>query len=772
MKWFRSKSRELLDCVPKQFKKDYWIFVIKKHRSWLGKLFLAVLLFLLLSPLLVGAVVGAGYWYMFKYEGCILNRGCLTDDNGKPFDLDKLTKPDFKKASYVYADSKEEIGKYFDEIRDPVQLNEIPKLVQDAFIAAEDKRFYEHRGIDIYAIASALVGNTTHEFGWNFWTRSGGASTITQQLARLEYAQSVNDFKNRAHTLNRKIKEARLAIQLEKRYSKKQILERFLNEIWLGHGANGVGAGFQRYWGKNIRKNKPTIREAVVLAALNKNSVLYDPIFDGPIEPKIEKGVSFVAIAKLQEEYEEKLTKEVVRLATAKNRYNYVLEQMKYGGFISQKEYEENLFQKDTNPNTEELAHLKSWKNPGYSYSNRMIKEMLLGQGFSDEDLSHYGGFRIYTTLDTKIQKIASEEFEKHLAILNEDLPLNNHLNGAFVIIEVKTGNILALSGGNNFDESQYNRVMAYRSPGSGIKPFIYATALEKGGYDLFTKACNESFSMRGAKGKKWAPKNFEEKNPRPQDCNRDLAEGVIFSLNLETLNIARKVTMPPIISLMNSFGIWGNPGMVRDSDGDTWFRRPGYQISGGLVPLLPTAIGASDVNLLELANAYTVFYRGGTYLRPTIIKEVRSTYGDEVLYKPKASVEKRVISQDTSDKVLSMMRTVTKVGTSKISMRGIEQQVACKTGTSDGPRDVSIWCGTPEIFIGIRFGHDNYSVIELPEYMKKVSGDSEMLVSGGWVAAFLARHMFDLIYADRPKVDFNPQVEEYTRILTELYQK
>ena len=288
----------------------------------------------------------------------------------------------------------------------------------------------------------------------------------------------------------------------------------------------------------------------------------------------------------------------------------------------------------------------------------------------------------------------------------------------------------------------------------------------------MFTKVCNTPLSMRGANGKAWAPQNFEEKNPRPQDCNRDLAEGVIFSLNLETLSIAREVTMPPIISLMNSFGIWGNPGMVRDSDGKVWFRKPGYKISGGLVPLLPTAIGASDVSLLELANAYTVFYRGGTYIRPTIIKEVRSTYGDEVMNKPEASVEKRVISQETSDKVLSMMRAVTKVGTSKISMRDIEQQVACKTGTSDGPRDVSIWCGTPEIFIGIRFGHDNYSVIELPEYMKKVSGDSEMLVSGGWVAAFLARRMFDLIYADRHKVDFNPQVKEYTRILTESYQK
>jgi membrane peptidoglycan carboxypeptidase len=217
---------------------------------------------------------------------------------------------------------------------------------------------------------------------------------------------------------------------------------------------------------------------------------------------------------------------------------------------------------------------------------------------------------------------------------------------------------------------------------------------------------------------------------------------------------------MERIIKLANSMGVWGNPGIVRDSNGNTWFKQLNYEIKGGLSPLLPTAIGASDVNLLELANAYTVFFRNGVYIRPTLIIEVKSTYGDEVIYKPKPSSEKRVLSADTSDKILALMRAVAKIGTAKISMRGIEQEVACKTGTSNGPRDVSIWCGTPEFVIAIRFGIDDYRIIELPDYMRKVSGAADMQVTGGWVAGPLARKIIDRIYTERAKINFSPKVE------------
>lgn len=764
-----SKSVELPDFIPKQLRKDYWIFIFKR-RPWLRKLFLFTFWLFLFFFLLVGAMAISGYWYMYSYDGCVFNVGCLVDDKGQPLDLEKLSRSDFKKASYLYANKGEEIGKYFDEIRDPVRPDEIPKLLQDAFIAAEDKRFYQHSGIDIYAIASALVGNTLHSYGWKFWTRSGGASTITQQLARTAFADDAIDFKNRTRTLNRKLREARLAIRIEKRYSKKEILGTFLNLIWLGQGANGVASGAVRYWGKDIRRERLTLREAVILASMNKNPANYDPIFHKPLEPKIDKDTPPETAIKLQEEYGEKLTKEVVRLVIAKDRYNFVLEQMKDGGSISQKEYKENLFQKDKNPETEELAKLRSWRTPAYGYGNRMVKELLLAEGRTDKELSYYGGLRVYTTINTKIQKIVSEEFEKHLAFINQEKGPKDKVEGAFVVIDIKTGDILALSGGSDFNETQYNRVMAMRSPGSGFKPFTYAAAIELG-MDYFDPVCNCPFSMRGANGKVWAPRNFPDKNPQSLGY-LPLWKGLNFSLNLLTLNLGRKVTPDTVVDLANNMGVYGNPGIVRDSDGEIWFRRPGYKIKGGLERTLPTVIGASGINLIELANAYTVFFRNGIYTRPRLIKEIRSTYGDEI-FKAEPAVEKRVLSERTATKMTALMRAVTKIGTAKISMRDIEQQVACKTGTSNGPKDVSIWCGTPELFIGIRLGHDDYSKnIELPRYMKKVSGDATMLPTGGWIVGPLARKIIDhlsfpnIIYIEKQKVEFSPEVESELQTL------
>lgn len=735
MKLFWSKSRELLDLIPKSFKTDYLIFIVKR-RPWLRNTFIALFLMVLMGT-------GAAYYYMFHYIGD------LKDSSGQSIDLDKLGRSSFKRSSYVYANNGEMTGRFYEEIRDPVRLNEVPEQVKNGFIAAEDKRFYRHPGIDARAILSAGIGNLLRSQGIRVWRRSpSGASTINQQYVRLAYADEVSEFKNRDRTLSRKIKEARVAIQVTKRYSRDKILENFLNMIYFGHSVNGVAEASQRYFGKNIRLDKFGLREIAILVSLNKSPSLYCPIFH---RPTINS--------------ETQLAKEIVRLKNARDRYNWVLGRMLDDGYVSRKDYDEAFF-KEEEPLELGFLTLKPLKNRSYGYSNRMIKELLMSQGYNDEDLSYYGGFRIHTTLDPKIQKITSEEFEKHLTLLNAGKKLEDRLNGTFVIIEVKTGKVLALSGGNDFNETEYNRVLASRSPGSGFKPFTYAAAMEYLHKDFFDQICNCPFSMRGGGGKTWAPQNFREENPVPYGYI-DFSTGLIRSVNLATLNLARSMGMEPVVRLANSMGVWGNPGIVRDSKGDIWFKKPGYKIKDGLIPLLPTAIGASDVNLLELANAYAVFFRNGVYVRPILVTEVKSTYGDEVIYKPKPSSEKRVLSTETSNKMLALMRAVTKIGTAKISMRDIEQQVACKTGTSNGPRDVSIWCGTPELVIAIRFGIDDYSVIELPEYMRKASGRTDMQVTGGWVAGPLVRKIFDRIYTERQKVEFSTAVEaELHRIL------
>ena len=729
----------------KELRKDY---IVIKKRPWVRNLFLA-LVFLSLC------CVGGGYYYVFHYTKD------LRDINGQPLDLAKPEKSTVKLTSYVYASNGQIIGRFFEQIRDPLKLEEVPQQLQNAMIAAEDKRFYSdyyllHPGIDPIAIVRAAFGNGLRKLNIKYFKNSG-ASGIVQQYARLLYADDVPEFRTREQTLRRKIKEARIAIQLVKRYPREEILEGFLNMIYFGHGVNGLAEASQRYFNKDIRKEALLLREIAILVSLNKSPALYCPIFHRPNEFALGK-----------EKYDKELAKEIIRITTARDRYNWVLGRMFDDGYITQGDYESSLFKKD-DPYETELLRLKPLKDPRYGYGNRLVKEFMMNQGYDENELSYYGGLRIHTTFDPEIQKIASEEFEKQLKSINQEKLPDDRVNGAYIVIEVKTGRILALSGGNDFNETQYNRVLASRSPGSGFKPFTYAAAMEYFHKDFFDKICNCPFSMRGSgPGKVWAPKNFREDNPVPYGYI-DFATGLIRSVNLATLNQARSMDIKLVVLLANTMGVWGNPGIVRDSKGDIWFRKPGYEIRGGLVPLLPTAIGASDVNLLELANAYTVFFRNGMYMRPTLIETVGDTNEEKVL-KVEASYQERVLSEDTSTKMLALMRAVTKIGTAKISMRNIEQQVACKTGTSDGPRDVSIWCGTPDMVIGIRFGIDDYRVIELPDYMRRVSGNASMQVSGGWTAGPLMRRIIDRIYEKRQKTDFSPEVEsELQRILDRL---
>lgn len=724
-------------------------YKVKRRRPWLRNTFILIFLLFCIS-------FGSGYYYIFRYTGDLKN------DSGKPIDFTKLSRSDFKKSSTIYASDGEITGRLFEEVRSPVKSQEIPELVKYGFIAAEDKRFNPDRpnkfmldrvcdhlyvGVDPCAILRAGLGHLMRV------RNTSGASGISSQISRLNFGDDVEAFRAREQSLRRKIKESKVAIQLIKRYPKEEIMENFLNLIYFGRGVNGIAEATQRYFGKDIRKDKLTLREISILVSMNKSPSIYSPVFNVP-DPS-------------DKNYKNKRDKEVIRMSLARDRYNWVLGRMMEDGYISKEDYEKSLFKKDEDLDVK-LVELRPLKNPAFGYGNRVVKEFLLSQGRTEKELSNTGGLRIYTTIDSKIQKLATEEFEKHLDSINTEKVPGDKIDGAFVIIEIKTGNILALSGGHDFDETQYNRVFATRSPGSGFKPLVYAAALEQG-KDYFDQVCNCPFAMKGANGKLWSPRNFQDKNPQPTGYI-DLARGVIWSINLETLNLARMIGMESVLKTSNKLGVWGNPGIVRDSDGGIWFRKPGYQIRGGIEPTLPSAIGASGVNLIELANAYTVFYRKGKYIHPTLIKEIRGAYGD-LIFKAEAPQEKQVLSEQTAEKMLGLMRAVTKIGTAKISMRNIEQQVACKTGTSNGPKDVSIWCGTPELFIAIRLGHDEFSKdITLPEYMRKVSGDPKMLPTGGWLVGSLTAKIIKRTYADRPKVEFSENVETYKQMLLDRY--
>ncbi len=748
----------------KHLQPDYWIIMVRR-RPWLKWSLLSFLFLFTVLPI-------GGFLTFYYYTGYIPFVGDLKDDNGRPLDFDKLARSDFKKASYVYAaDGKTKIGIFFDDIRDQIKINEVPPIIKEAFIAAEDQRFYTRLqfGIDPIATFRAGAGDFFHWAGFKYVTRSG-ASGIPQQLTRMLYAEGVADFRNRKPNILRKLKEARVAIQLVKKYPKDKILEGFLNLIYFGHGVNGVAEATRRYYGKDIRNDKFTPLEAAILASLNKAPSLYCPIYHKPEELELKEIVLDELKKELKHKYELDLVRENVRMAKVNERNDWVLLRMRKENYITAEQYESQVALADNEPLQSSLIHFTPLKNVKFGYASRFVKEMLMFSGYPDEDLTDYGGFRIVTSIDADIQKIATEEFNNHLALINSEIPAGEEkLEGAFVIIENKTGRILALSGGHNFEETQYNRILASRSPGSSFKPFTYAAAFEYYGKTFDDKICNCPFRMRGANGKAWAPKNFKEDNPVGYGYI-PLPVGMIRSVNLATLNLARSDGgADPTINIANKVGIWGNPRTVRDGDGKIWFKESGQKLEGGLVPLLPTVIGASDVNLLELTNGYAAFARGGIYMRPTLIMEIKDSEG-KAIYKAETPQEKRALSKETADKITILMRAVTKVGTAKISMKDIGQQLGCKTGTSNGPKDLSLMCFTPEITMGIRVGYDSNKVIELPQYMKAVSKTAKMQVSGGWVVGPLFRKIIDKIYLKRPKEEFPPEIEQGLEQLLAVY--
>lgn len=748
------KKRRYYQIWRKELSKHFWIV---KKGFWLrGLLLLSTFIAGIASALVIVTLFTIGFYGLAYFY-----TGNLRDDQGKPLNFDKIKRGDFKRSSSIYDYSgKEVIGRFFYEIRDPVSKADVPPLLAQGFIAAEDQRFYWklHRGVDWLAVGRAFVFNTLHQIGWKYGPKSG-ASSIPQQVARLIYAEELSSFHNREPTIRRKSLEAQVAIQLVKRYSKDVLLATFLNQIYFGHGVNGIAEARRYYFGKGLKDGNLDLREVAILASLNKSPSIYCPIFHRP-SPCGDKVKDETA-----------LTHEQIRIISARGRYNWVLERMLDEGYISPEQYKAATFKENEPSDLSLVRQVTKLNDPRFGYGNRMVKEMLLEQGFTDNEISQWRGLMIKTGFDWEIQGIVTEEVNNQLAIVNKELAGQaDKLEGSFVMIENQTGRIAAFSGGHDFSETPYNRALALRSPGSAFKPIVFAAAFEFAGKTFEDLICNCPFSMRGANNKRWTPQNFPEDNPVPLGY-RPLPEILIRSVNLGTLNLARGIGIKPIVKTGHLLGVWGEKSIFRDSAGEIWFKAWGArEKGGGLEPLLPTAIGASDVSLLELTNAYAVFQRDGIYLRPQMILEIRDT-DNQVLFQAEKQTGRRVLSKETAHKITILLRAVTKVGTAKISMRNIEQQVAVKTGTSNGPNDLSMIGFTPEFTLGIRFGYDQPHAIDLPVYMKRVSGANGMPVSGGWVVGPVFRRIIDRLYQHRAKVKFTPEIEEGLAQLLNNYQ-
>ena len=528
----------------------------------------------------------------------------------------------------------EEIMQFFGperEKRHLVSIHQIPEYLIYAVLAAEDGRFYKHHGIDPRGILRALYTNLRHGA-----IRQGG-STLTQQLAK-------NYFLTPERTLSRKINEAILSVIIEAIYEKNEILEIYLNEIYLGQkgsvSINGVGEASSFYFDKPV--GKLSLPEAATIAGLIKGPNHYSPYVDK---------------------------------SRCKDRRNMVLHAMHRKGWINDDKLKVALSAKV------EAAgfNLQEKKAPYFiDYLSRQIETLYPAKVLNSL------GFSIYTTLDTQVQTAAELALEKGLARLEKSIPglrrkkVEEKLQGAVIVVQPKTGYILAMVGGRNYTESQFNRIaQSRRQPGSAFKPLVYLAGLEE-----FTPASRLSNDPKTyiINNKEWEPQNFSPSD----EFNVSMRVALAKSYNLATVDLAMKTGLDKIVNTTARF-----------------------HFSTPVKPYPSLALGAFEVLPIELARAYCVFAADGMLPYPLSLKDVTDENGK--LLKQKHMNIERSTSPAKAFIISSMLRSVANEGTARsLISRGISWPVAGKTGTTNNFRDAWFVGYTPDILALVWVGFDN----------------------------------------------------------------
>jgi len=401
-------------------------------------------------------------------------------------------------ASSVYDDNNELIDDFFLEDRKIVNMTEIPKAVQNAFIAAEDSRFYQHQGFDIQSIFRALLKN--FEAGHIVQ----GASTITQQVARLVYLSPEKKYM-------RKVKEAILSYKIDKYLAKDEILNLYLNQIYLGHGTYGIESASLGYFGKSAKEL--TLPEAALLAGLPKAPNTYSPFL-----------------------YFER----------AKQRQVYVLSRMVEENYITQAEMDKAV------KAVLKLREIKS-KDKVAAYFVEHIRRYV--QEKYGADVLYKEGLSIYTTLNLAAQIAARDALEKGLAELEDREKYERGLvQGALYCMDVKTGAIRAMVGGRDFSKSEFNRAtQSRRQAGSAFKPLIYTAAFDKG-MTPSTRFVDSPIVLEdpSLEDGLWKPKNFDEKFLGPTTMRTALVQ----SRNIVTIKILQEIGVDYAASYAMNMGI------------------------------------------------------------------------------------------------------------------------------------------------------------------------------------------------------------------------
>jgi len=630
------------------------------------------------------------------------------------------------------------IGRFWEEKRIVIPLEWVPKHLIEAFVAAEDDRFYEHKGVDLISIARAFVKNL------KAGKIAQGGSTITQQVTRSLL------LKNPEKTYKRKAREALLSLQIEKSFSKERILFLYLNQIYLGHGAYGIEAAARTYFGKST--SELTLGEAAMLAGLPQAPSRYSPFGNFEMARKRQLYVlnrmceeGYIS----REEADAAYAREPILEPPSENPFDeapyytehvrkyledtYGREVLYRGGLkvvttarLDMQEKAQNALE----TGLRDLDKREGYRGPLRTLDPRETTEFLRGvqEGYSKDPLEagdlteavvsqvdddkkqvvvalgestallplenmkwarkpnpkqHYsaGAVRkpsaVLSIGDVVLVKLEEPGEAPHAWVVS--LEQEPAVQGALVCMVPQTGEILAMVGGRDFSRSQFNRaVQARRQPGSAFKPIIYAAALDDGMTPSTLILDAPYVASMNEKDKLWRPENYKRTFGGPTL----LRTGIIKSKNVITIKILKELGIQKTIDYARRLGV--------ESD---------------LSPNLSLALGSSGLTLLELTRAYAVFANGGMMPAPFFVERVVDRYGN-VLEETTPQLT-QAISPETAFVMTDLLRGVVKEGTGWRA-KALQRPAAGKTGTTNDLMDAWFIGFTPSLVTGVWVGYDD----------------------------------------------------------------
>lgn len=551
-------------------------------------------------------------------------------------DINQVKPIDTKPSITILANDGSEIASFGNRSHRIVGLDEIPQYLIDAVISVEDRRFYSHFGIDPLGIARAMAANL------RAGSFSQGGSTITQQLTK-------NLFLSPDKTIKRKIQEALMAIQIEKKYSKDEILAAYLNRVYLGSGAYGVEAAAQTYFGKSVKDLN--LWESAIIAGLLKAPSRYSPNNN---------------------------------LELSQNRAKTVINTMKDAGYI------------DAKLDVEKLKKIGNYKSPADNKDmNNYFADWIINQIDSFITTTD-GDIVVRTTLDPRMQKDAEET----ILDLHKRISTNNKVEQIALVTQAYDGAVLAMVGGVNYEKSQFNRAtQALRQTGSAFKPFIYLSAIENG----------------------FSPEDYIEDSPIEEGSYHPSNYGDKYYGSVTLQKALQKSLNSAAVRLLQKTGLKSLNDVAKRSG-----------LHAKINQDLSAALGTTEIPLITMNNAYTIFANGGKSVWPYAVVSIEDSNG-ETLYQRVNPEFNQVFKKQDIKQLDSMLETVLhNEGTGRNAKFGNEY-MAGKTGTSQDNRNAWFIGFTDKYVTGVWMGNDdnspmlhvtggNFPAILWGNYMRKAS--------------------------------------------------